>query len=57
MRIRRFTVPHRLFHLLLMLSFSIQAVTGLSRMYIETAWGRSLAALFGGYGGALTVHK
>lgn len=56
-RIRRFTPVQRLFHLLLMLSFLTQAATGLSRLYIETGWGRSLAAWFGGFEGALAVHK
>lgn len=56
-RIRRFTHVQRIFHLLLMLSFLIQAATGLSRLYIETAWGRSLAGWFRGYDGALAIHK
>ena len=55
--IRRFTPVQRLFHLLLMLLFITQAATGLSRMYIETKWGLFLASFFGGYYGALTVHK
>jgi thiosulfate reductase cytochrome b subunit len=40
-----------------MLSFLTQAATGLARMYIETAWGKGLARLFGGYESALLVHK
>ncbi len=56
-RIRRFSLGQRLFHFLLMLSFLTQAATGLSRMYIETPWGRSLASFFGGYQRALTIHK
>ena len=56
-RIRRFTLSQRLFHLLLMLSFVTQAATGLARMFIETQWGRLLAALFGGYERALYIHK
>jgi len=57
MRIRRFTLAQRLFHLLLMLCFMLQAATGLARMYVETGWGRSLARVFGGYESALSVHK
>jgi len=57
MRIRRFTRLQRLFHVLLMLTFMVQATTGLGRLYIETAWGRSVAGLFGGYTGCLAVHK
>ncbi|CAB1058943.1 Putative cytochrome C [Olavius sp. associated proteobacterium Delta 1] len=56
-RIKRFSLAQRLFHFLLMLSFLTQAATGLSRMYIETQWGRSLASIFGGYQWALTIHK
>lgn len=55
-RIKRFTLLQRIFHLLLMLSFLVQAATGLARMYIETAWGKGLARVFGGYESALTVH-
>jgi len=55
--IRRFTPVQRLFHLLLILTFMIQAATGFGRLYIETAWGKSLAGVFGGYTGCLAVHK
>lgn len=57
MRLRRFTILQRAFHLLLMLAFMLQTATGLGRMYIETAWGRGLAAPFGGYEGCLAWHK
>jgi len=56
-RLKRFSVGQRIFHLLLMLSFLTQRSTGLARMYIETQWGKSLAWVFGGYDAALTVHK
>ncbi|MEW6672303.1 MAG: cytochrome b/b6 domain-containing protein [Thermodesulfobacteriota bacterium] len=56
-RIKRFTPLQRIFHVLLMISFLTQGVTGLARMYIETAWGRWLAWLVGGYESALLVHK
>lgn len=56
-RIRRFTPLQRIFHVLLMLSFLTLGATGLSRMYIETAWGRALSQIFGGYESALAVHK
>lgn len=55
-RIKRFSVAQRLFHLVLMLTFLTQAATGLARMYHETGLGRWLATLFGGYQAALTVH-
>lgn len=57
MRIKRFTAMQRLFHLLLAVSFMVQAATGLARMYIEAPFGVRLASLFGGYAGALEVHK
>ena len=55
-RIKRFTRGQRWFHLLLILSFIIQASSGLARMYIMTDWGRNLADIFGGYDRALTIH-
>jgi cytochrome b subunit of formate dehydrogenase len=55
-RIKRFTVTQRLFHLVLMLTFLIQAATGLARMYTETGWGQGLGNLFGGFQASLTVH-
>lgn len=55
-RIKRFTPLQRLFHLFLMLTFLIQSATGLARMYFQTSWGKSLAALFGGYEAARSVH-
>lgn len=56
-RIRRFTPVQRIFHLLLILSFLTQAATGLARMYIETPFGRGLAAILGGYEASLSIHK
>jgi len=55
-RIKRFTPPQQLFHIVLMVSFLIQSATGLSRMYIETTWGQQIAYLFGGYEATRTVH-
>jgi cytochrome b subunit of formate dehydrogenase len=56
-KIRRFTAIQRLSHVLLVISFMTQTATGFARMFIETAWGKGLAAVFGGYEGALLVHK
>jgi cytochrome b subunit of formate dehydrogenase len=55
-RLIRFTLGQRLFHLLLMLCFLIQAVSGLARMYHETAWGQRMGWLFGGFEATLSVH-
>jgi len=57
MRLKRFTPVQKGFHILLMLSFLVQAVTGTARMYIETTWGTMLAGPFGGYESCLVVHK
>lgn len=56
MRIRRFSPVQRLFHLFLLITFLIQSMTGLSRMYIETAWGRALSRCLGGYENARDIH-
>lgn len=56
-RIRRFTLVQRLFHFLLIVCFLFQSASGLSRMYIETAWGKHLSSVFGGYESALILHK
>ncbi|MEN8174726.1 MAG: cytochrome b/b6 domain-containing protein [Pseudomonadota bacterium] len=55
--VRRFTGVQMLFHLVLVITFMLLSVTGLAWMFIETSWGRMLAAPFGGYTGALEVHK
>ncbi|GAB6056969.1 formate dehydrogenase subunit gamma [Desulfonatronum parangueonense] len=55
-RIKRFTLTQRLFHLVLMITFLIQAATGLARMYHETSWGQGVGYLFGGFDASLTVH-
>ena len=56
-RIKRFNIPQRVFHVLLMISFLIQASTGLARMYIQTDWGQGLSWVFGGYGACLIIHR
>ncbi|MBI9087906.1 MAG: cytochrome b/b6 domain-containing protein [Desulfobacterium sp.] len=56
-RLYRFTPIQRLFHVLLVLSFLIQAASGLGRMYMETPWGQALCLMFGGYGRAGEVHR
>ncbi len=57
LRLRRFSPVQRTFHAVLAMAFLTQGATGLSRMYMETAWGRRLGSLFGGYEGALRVHE
>jgi cytochrome b subunit of formate dehydrogenase len=56
-RIKRFTILDRVFHLFLMLTFLIQTVTGFSRLYFTTGWGKKLNALFGGYEASISIHK
>lgn len=56
-RILRFNIFDRLFHVFIMVTFLIQAVTGMGRLLYTTAWGKSVINLFGGYEGATTVHN
>jgi len=56
-RIIRFNVLDRLFHVFIMVTFLIQALTGLSRLLITTSWGKAVTNLFGGYEGASSVHN
>ncbi len=56
-RLKRFSPADRLWHLGLVLVFMTLSVTGIAWMYYETAWGRGLASLFGGYQGTLEVHR
>ncbi len=56
-RIMRFTKTQRFFHAVLIVTFVTQTATGLARLFGGTAWGRSLASLFGGYNMTLQVHK
>jgi cytochrome b subunit of formate dehydrogenase len=55
-RIKRFSITDRVFHLFLMLTFIIQTATGFSRLFITTGWGKKLSYVFGGYEAALTIH-
>ncbi len=55
--VRRFTALQMMFHFGLIVTFMLLSVTGLAWMFIETSWGKTLAAPFGGYTGALEVHK
>ena len=57
MRIVRFNVLDRLFHLFIMVTFLIQATTGLGRLLYPTPWGRSLTNFFGGYDRASAIHN
>lgn len=56
-RIVRFNIFDRLFHVFIMVTFLIQAVTGLGRLLYTTNWGKAVVNLFGGYDGATTVHN
>lgn len=55
--IKRFGVLDRLFHFFLVVTFIIQTLTGFSRIYITTLWGRRLSYIFGGYDASLIVHE
>lgn len=56
-RVKRFSSEYRLWHLGLVLIFLTLSFSGLSWMYIETAWGKGMASVFGGFEGALYIHR
>jgi len=56
-RIIRFSIFDRLFHVFIMVTFLVQAVTGLGRLLYPTNWGKSVVNLFGGYDRASYVHN
>ena len=53
----RFSVLHRLLHLVVMIGFTGLAVTGLSLGFSSTAPARACIWLFGGSGGAAWLHR
>jgi cytochrome b subunit of formate dehydrogenase len=55
-RIVRFNVIHRLFHLFMIVTFLIQALTGLGRLLYPTVWGKALTNFFGGYESITNIH-
>ena len=56
-RIVRFNVLDRLFHLFIMVTFLLQAATGLGRLLYPTAWGKAVVSFFGGYDRASALHN
>lgn len=56
-RIKRFSIPDRLFHFFLMLTFIVQTATGFGRLFITTGWGKKVSGLFGGYESSLLIHR
>jgi cytochrome b subunit of formate dehydrogenase len=56
-RIKRFSILDRCFHLFLILTFLIQSATGFSRLFFPTVWGKSLNTFFGGYDTSILIHK
>ena len=56
-RIIRFNLIHRLFHLFIMVTFLTQAVTGLCRLLYPTSWGKALTNFFGGYESVTIIHN
>jgi len=56
-RIKRFSAVDRLFHVFLILTFITQTISGFSRLYVATSWGRRMTLIFGGYETSGEVHK
>lgn len=56
-RIKRFGILDRVFHLFLILTFLIQAATGFSRLFSTTVWGKNLNDVLGGYHTSILIHK
>jgi cytochrome b subunit of formate dehydrogenase len=56
-RIIRFNAVHRLFHLFIMVTFLVQALTGLCRLLYTTAWGKAVTNFLGGYDSVSTIHN
>jgi cytochrome b subunit of formate dehydrogenase len=54
--IKRYNRVQRLFHLVIIIVFLLQAGTGFSRLFITTDFGRYLTRLFGGYDTAILIH-
>lgn len=56
-RIKRFNPADRLFHLFVMVTFMVQALTGVGRLLYATPWGKWFVGLFGGYESATIIHN
>ena len=53
---RRFTLAHRLEHVLLLASFTTLAVTGLPQKYAEAGWAQAMIGLMGGIELTRQIH-
>lgn len=56
-RIIRFSIFDRLFHIFIMVTFLIQSATGLWRLLYTTRWGQGVVNCFGGYDRACAIHN
>jgi cytochrome b subunit of formate dehydrogenase len=56
-RIKRFNLADRLFHLFVMVTFTVQALTGVGRLLYITNWGKWFVGFFGGYESATIIHN
>ncbi len=53
---RRFTLAHRVEHVLLLASFTTLAVTGLPQKYVEAGWAQAMIGLMGGIELTRQIH-
>jgi cytochrome b subunit of formate dehydrogenase len=56
-RIVRFNIFDRLFHVFIMVTFLIQAITGMGRLLYGTNWGKGVVNFFGGYDRTSAIHN
>ncbi len=55
--IQRFSLPQRIMHLFVIISFMFLALTGMMLKFSNMAWAKFLADLFGGVAVAGTIHR
>jgi len=53
----RFTLPQRIEHVILIISFNVLAFTGLPQKYFYTAWAERIIVLLGGIERVRTIHR
>jgi cytochrome b subunit of formate dehydrogenase len=55
--VQRFNVLHRLLHIIVIVNFTILAITGFSLKYAHTGFGGAISAILGGADGIGGIHR